>query len=68
MSKIIVIMKYLAIAQNTDADLNITFTARTFPDAERMLKQRLKKGTMFQTIKLVELDTMTSKKYYFEKN
>ena len=60
-------MKYLAIVQNGDVDDNITFDANNFKEAETHVKSHIKRGTMFETIKILELDTMESKKYYFAK-
>jgi len=61
-------MKYLAIVQNGGEDNNLTFDADNFRSAEKHLKSQIKKGTMFEFIKLVELDTMDSKKFYIEKH
>ena len=58
-------MKYLAIAQNIDTDMNVTFDALTFNDAVKVLQSLVKQGTMFQMFKLVELETLKSKKVYF---
>lgn len=58
-------MKYLAIAQNYNANTNITYDATDFNDAIKKLKQNVKRGTLHQLIRLVELDTMTSKSVYF---
>lgn len=58
-------MKYLAIAQNNDANSNITFDANGFDDAIEIVKKSVKRGTMFQMIRLVELGSMMSKSIYF---
>ena len=58
-------MKYLAIAQNYDANTNITYDASDFNDAIKKLKQNIKRGTIYQMIRLVELETMTSKSIHF---
>ena len=60
-------MKYLAMIQNTDQEYSITYEASDFKNAERSLKERVKKGSMFSTIKLIELDSLISKKFYIEK-
>lgn len=60
-------MKYLAIIQNGGADNNIIFDAEDFKSAAKYLKSQLRNGTMFETIKLVDLSTLESKKYYFGK-
>lgn len=53
--------------QNTDQEYSITFDAQDFRSAEKVLKKRIKKGSMFNTLKLIELETMISKKFYVEK-
>lgn len=60
-------MKYLALIQNTDQEYSITFEALDFKNAERALKERIKSGSMFNTIMLIELESLTSKKFYIEK-
>jgi len=58
-------MKYLAIAQNSEVDMNITFNASSLDNSIKVLQKLVKNGTMFQMFKVVELDTMQSKKVYF---
>lgn len=60
-------MRYLAIVENGLPSDNITFEAFDFDSAYKILKHRIKRGSMFNTIKLVELNTMVSRKYYIEK-
>lgn len=60
-------MQYLAIIQNGESNKNITFDAEDFKAAENYIKSHLRNGMMFEVIKLVELSSMDSKKYYFEK-
>lgn len=57
--------QYLAIQMNGNPDDNITFEAEDFKEASRILKSMIKEGTMFEQVKLVELDSMYSRKYYF---
>jgi hypothetical protein len=57
--------QYLAIMINSNSENNITFSANNFKEASKHLKTQVKNGTMFQHIKLLELDTMISKTYYF---
>lgn len=56
--------QYLAIVANNTSNNNITFEAENFKDASNILKERIKKGVFFDEIKLLELDTMKSRKYY----
>ena len=58
--------QYLAIMANGRPDNNIMFYEKNFKDASRYLKTQVKDGTMFQNIKLLELDTMKSKTYMFK--
>ena len=51
--------------QNSKPENNMTFEALDFKEASRVLKSRIKKGTMFQQVKLLELDSLQSKNYYF---
>ena len=55
--------KYLAICPNTTFDNNLLFNAINFKDAKKNLRSYIKKDTIFQEVKLIELDTMTSKTY-----
>lgn len=57
--------QYLAIQMNGNPDDNITFEATDFKEAARVLKNMIKEGTMFEQVKLVELDTLISRKYLF---
>ena len=59
--------KYLAICPNTSLNDNLIFNALNFKDAKEILKSYIKKDTMFQEVKLIELDTMNSKQYFIEK-
>ena len=59
--------KYLAICPNTILNDNLIFNALNFKDAKDILKSYIKKDTMFQEVKLIELDTMISKQYFIEK-
>lgn len=59
---------YVAIMINSPASNNMSFTANDFKEASRYLKQQVKQDTMFQHIKLLELDTLSSRTYYFSKN
>ena len=61
-------MKYLALIQNGGADDNIFFEADDFKSAEKYLKTQIKKGTMFEMINLVDLSSLESRKYFFQKN
>ena len=58
-------MKYLAIMENGDSEKNITFESQNFSKAEKYLKSRIREDTFYTIVKLVELDTMKSKKYNF---
>lgn len=58
--------QYLGIILNGKSDDNIIFEAEDLKKASKYLKTRIKKGTMFQEIKLVELNTMISKKFYIK--
>jgi len=59
--------KYLAIIPNLSSDKNLIFTASNFDHAKITLKSYIKKDTMFQDIKLIELDTLKTKIYFIEK-
>ena len=59
--------KYLAICPNTQLNDNLIFNALNFKNAKEILKSYIKKDTMFQEVKLIELDTMISKQYFIEK-
>ena len=60
-------MKYLAIMENGESDENITFEADTFEDAQKHLYKQIKRGTFHTIVKLVELDSMRSKKFNFHR-
>ena len=60
-------MKYLAIMENGESDNNITFEAETFNEAQRYLYKQIKRGTFHTIVKLVELDSMKSKKFSFHR-
>ena len=61
-----IMRQYLAIVINGKSDDNITFEAENFKDASKYLKTRIKDGIMFQEIKLVELNTLISKKFFIK--
>lgn len=59
-------MKYLAIHMNGEPDNNIIFEAHSLNSAQSELKHKIKKGSMFNVIKLVELETMNTIKLFFK--
>jgi hypothetical protein len=61
-------MKYLAWTPNISPDSNIIIEAQNFSDAKKILMGRIKKDTMFQEVKLMELETLITKSYFIEKN
>ena len=56
--------QYLAIMINSSPENNLSFSAPDFKSASQHLKKQVTNGTMFQHIKLLELDTLISKTYY----
>ena len=50
---------------NGNPDENVTFEAPDYHQASRILKQLIKDGTMFTQVKLIELETLYSRKYMF---
>ena len=60
-------MNYLVIAPNISSDNNILFDATDFNHAKKVLITFLKKDTINQEIKLIELNTMRSKSYFIVK-
>lgn len=60
--------KYLAWTPNISPDSNIIIEAPDFSIAKQILIGRIKSDTMFQEVKLMELDTLETKSYFIEKN
>jgi hypothetical protein len=61
-------MKYLAWTPNISTDSNIIIEAPNFDFAKKILITRIKSDTMFQEVRLMELETLTIKSYFIEKN
>jgi hypothetical protein len=59
--------QYLAITANSLSDNNIMFESNNFKAATSHLKKLIKKDTMFQEIKLVELNSMLSRTFFINK-
>lgn len=57
--------QYLAVMLNNEPDENVTFEAPDFQQASKILKQMIKEGTMFTQVKLIELNSLYSRKYMF---
>jgi hypothetical protein len=60
--------KYLAWTLNILPESNLIIEANDFSTAKKILIRRIKSDTMFQEIKLMELETLTIKSYFIEKN
>ncbi len=60
-------MKYLAWTPDTLPDSNIIIEAPDFDFAKKILMTRIKSDTMFQEVKLMELETLKTKSYFIEK-
>jgi hypothetical protein len=61
-------MKYLAWTPDTSPDSNIIIEAPNFDFAKKILIARIKSYTMFQEVRLMELETLITKSYFIEKN
>jgi hypothetical protein len=61
-------MKYLAWTPNILPDSNIIIEAPNFDFAKKILMKRIKPDTMFQEVRLMELETLVTKSYFIEKN
>ncbi len=61
-------MKYLAWTPDTSPDSNIIIEAPNFDFAKKILITKIKPDTMFQDVKLMELETLITKSYFIEKN
>ena len=56
--------QYLAITANNPSENNLMFESENFKSATSYLKKMIKEDTMFQEIKLVELDSMLSRTFF----
>jgi hypothetical protein len=61
-------MKYLAWTPDTSPDYNIIIEAPNFEFAKKILMTRIKPDTMFQEVRLMELESLITKSYFIEKN
>jgi hypothetical protein len=59
--------KYLALCPNIPVESNLIFEASDFEHAKKILMLRIKKDTILQEVKLIELDTLNTKTYFIEK-
>lgn len=59
--------QYLAITANNPSENNLMFESENFKSATSYLKKMIKEDTMFQEIKLVELDSMLSRTFFINK-
>jgi hypothetical protein len=60
--------KYLAWTPNILPESNLIIEANDFLTAKKILIRRIKSDTMFQEVRLMELDTLITKSYFIEKN
>jgi hypothetical protein len=60
--------KYLAWTPNISIESNLIIEAHDFLTAKKILIRRIKSDTMFQEVRLMELDTLKTKSYFIEKN
>lgn len=60
--------KYLAWTPNISIESNLIIEAHDFSTAKKILIRRIKSDTMFQEVRLMELDTLKTKSYFIEKN
>lgn len=58
--------QYLTIIVNNTSENNIMFEAENFSEASNILKSRIKTGIFFDEIKLIELESLKSRKFYIE--
>jgi hypothetical protein len=60
-------MKYLAWTPNISPNSNIIIEAPNFEFAKKILMTRIKSDTMFQEVRLMELETLITKSYFIER-
>jgi hypothetical protein len=58
--------QYLALCPNINIESNLIFDAPNFEHAKKILMLRIKKDTILQEVKLIELDTLKTKTYFIE--
>jgi len=58
--------QYLVIAPNTNVDDNLVIDAESFDNAISIIRSKIKDGTMFQILKVVELNSLKSKTMYID--
>lgn len=58
--------KYLVIIPNSDSKNNILINASDYDNAIDKVRKLIIKGTKYQTLKIVELDTSVSKQIFIE--
>ena len=59
--------KYLAWTPNISPESNLIIEAPDFSAAKKTLITRIKSDTMFQEVRLMELNTLETKSYFIEK-
>lgn len=59
--------KYLAWTSNISPESNLIIEAPDFATAKKILSSRIKSDTMFEEVRLMELDTLETKSYFIEK-